>query len=131
MQTSNTRFIHQAQFAESRRVVARVRTIEQRIAHDRIDESCRYRLVDLREDIGVERDIGTDLQTEPHRTCILADGHVILVRDLCVQHQLIEHDLRTFMRFTITRGDERLQDIGRQDACQSRDGDEQRIGNGI
>ena len=45
MQTSNTRFIHQAQFAESRRIVARVRTIEQRIAQDRleqlrVDEAC-------------------------------------------------------------------------------------------
>ena len=52
---------------------------------------------------------------------------MIFVRDLRIQHQLIEYDLRTFMRFTIACCDERLQDIGRQDACQSRNGDEQRI----
>ena len=113
--------------AERRRVVARVRAVEDGIAHHRLAQArlvvgAGDRVVHVGEHVAGHEHVGAYLEARPHRAGVLAEGHAVLTRDARVLRQLVEH--RPTARVVLhgaRRGDPRL-DVGRQLARQPRDG---------
>ena len=82
---------------ECGRVIAGVGAVEQRITYHAFAQTrLRIRpgngLVDAGEHVAWRRHVGTDLEADPYRACVLAYGHAIASRDIGVLKQMVKHD---------------------------------------
>ena len=121
--TRHARFVDRVDIGEARCVVACVRTVERRIAHERLAQarrivSARNCAIDLREHIASHQHVGTHFQRAPDRAGVLADGNRIGAGNVRVLDQMVAHHAPTLARLVGARGAQRAVHVARQLARQ-------------
>ena len=86
MQPRRARLVHGMDVAERRRVVARVRAVEDGIAHHRLAQTrlvvgAGNGVVHVGEHVAAYSYVRSDLEADPHGAGVLADRHAILGGD--------------------------------------------------
>ena len=112
---------------ESGRVVAGIRTIEKRIAHDALAKKrfgicASNRIVGFRKHVARHEHIGTRLKADPACSRILANGDAIALSDFRIFEKLIKNEGATRCALGLSGFRKRALHVARKHECDIGDG---------